>query len=51
VAFFQMTATTFTPSSPIAAQIDPSDPPNLLLYCDEMNDPAQLPRRLRPPRR
>jgi len=42
VAFFQMTATTFTPSSPIAAQIDPSNPPNLLLHCDEMNDPAQI---------
>ena len=42
VTFFQRTATRFSPSNPIGAQIDADYPPKLLLHCDGMTDPAQI---------
>jgi hypothetical protein len=42
VAFFQQTASMFSPGDPIAAQIDPEYPPKLLLHCDGMDDPTQI---------
>lgn len=42
VVFFQRTATIFSPSNPIAAQIDIEHPPKLLLHCDGVTDPAQI---------
>jgi hypothetical protein len=40
--FFLRSATKFNPGSPIPGRLDSNTPPNMLVYCDRLSDPARI---------